>query len=556
MNDLMARAAIVATAAALVALVLASPAAAVTYTLAIEPNEFDAYPGEVGAASSPTPAQVIVTEDGGPVSADTFVAISSSDGSKLTVDGGGVTVPTGSTTAVIQYTAFATGQTTLTATLGATPDATATADVISPLAPKMSVTPFKTTNKPVGTMQDLTANFSLAGGITPARVRWTVSGANNVGPTEVTDNSPNTSLFSYMGANAGTDTVTACYDPNNDNVCDNVKHATVTWATPTATASPGTLNFGSQPIGTQSSSQPVTLANTGTVPLSVGAATILGPGAAQFTMTADGCSNTTVPVADDCTVAVAMAPTALGIFAAHLRIPDDSSTGPHDVALNGAGVRSSPTLSTTASSNVDLGHTVHDTATLASGNNPTGQITFRLYGPHQSDCSQTPVFQTSKAVAGNAAYTSASFTASKGGLYRWIATYSGDANNKPAKGSCGAAGESVTIRKATPKLTTTASASVVLGGKVHDTARLSAGYNPTGKLSFDLFRAGDTNCVQAILFSDTKSVSGNRAYRSADFTPRSIGTYRWEAVYSGDANNKRVVGPCNAPNESVTVTAP
>jgi hypothetical protein len=226
------------------------------------------------------------------------------------------------------------------------------------------------------------------------------------------------------------------------------------------------------------------------------------------------------------------------------------------VALNGAGVRAAPTISTTASHNVDVGHAVHDTATLASGHNPTGQITFRLYGPNDSNCSHVPVFQTTKSVAGNGAYISAGFAPTKGGLYHWIATYSGDANNKAAKGSCVAAGESVMVRKATPKLTTTASPSIVLGGKVHDTARLSAGYNPTGTMTFDLFRAGDANCVQAILFSDAKSVSGNGTYRSADFTPNRLGTYRWEATYSGDANNKRVVGPCNAPNESVTVTRP
>src|SRR4051794_15065393 len=185
MNDLMARAAILATAATLVALVLASPAAAVTYTLAIEPNEFDAYPGEVNQVSAPTPTTVIVTEDGGPVSANTFVQIDSSDPSKLTVSGNGVTIPTGQTSAVIQYNGIAIGQTTLTATLGALTPVTATADVIPPTDPKMSVTPFKTVNKTVGTTQNLAANFFQTGGITPTRVRWTVSGANSVGPVDV-----------------------------------------------------------------------------------------------------------------------------------------------------------------------------------------------------------------------------------------------------------------------------------------------------------------------------------------------------------------------------------
>jgi hypothetical protein len=109
----------------------------------------------------------------------------------------------------------------------------------------------------------------------------------------VTDNSPNTSLFRYLGATAGTDTITACYDPNNDSVCDNVKHATVTW------------------------------------------------------------------------------------------------------------VAASPTISTTASHGVAVGRTVHDTASLASGFSATGQITFRVYRPGDSTCSQLPLFHSVKQVSGN-----------------------------------------------------------------------------------------------------------------------------------------------------------
>jgi hypothetical protein len=139
-------------------------------------------------------------------------------------------------------------------------------------------------------------------------------------------------------------------------------------------------------------------------------------------------------------------------------------------------------------------------------------------------------------------------------MYRWTAGYSGDANNTPAGSGCGATGESVTVSKATPTLTTTASPSVALGGKVHDTARLAAGHAPTGRLTFRLYGPGDTTCSKAPLFVTTNTVSGNRMYRSADFTPNAVGTYRWRAVYSGDPGNRAVAGTCNAPGESVSVT--
>ena len=39
------------------------------------------------------------------------------------------------------------------------------------------------------------------------------------------------------------------------------------------------------------------------------------------------------------------------------------------------------------------------------------------------------MFTTTKAVNGNGAYTSAAFTPTLVGTYRWVASYGGDANN-------------------------------------------------------------------------------------------------------------------------------
>jgi hypothetical protein len=216
--------------------------------------------------------------------------------------------------------------------------------------------------------------------------------------------------------------------------------------------------------------------------------------------------------------------------------------------------KASPTLSTTASAGVKLGAAVHDTANLAFGQSPGGQITFRLYRPGDTTCSQAPVYTNQKTVVGNGGYISANYKPTKVGTYRWKASYSGDANNNSLAGTCGGAHETVTVAKATPTLSTTASASVKLGGKVHDTARLSAGQSPTGKISFRLYGPGDSTCSKAPRFTTTKTVSGNGSYTSVAFTPTATGTYRWRAFYSGDANNAAKAGACNAPNEAVTVT--
>ena len=52
--------------------------------------------------------------------------------------------------------------------------------------------------------------------------------------------------------------------------------------------------------------------------------------------------------------------------------------------------------------------------------------------------------------AGGGAATSAPYTPPQAGTYQWVAAYSGDANNLPVSGTCGAANESVVVRPPAP----------------------------------------------------------------------------------------------------------
>ena len=63
-------------------------------------------------------------------------------------------------------------------------------------------------------------------------------------------------------------------------------------------------------------------------------------------------------------------------------------------------VTASPTLSTQASAATTAGQEVNDTATIAGGFNPTGTITFNLYAPGDTTCSN-PVFTTTVPVTGD-----------------------------------------------------------------------------------------------------------------------------------------------------------
>jgi hypothetical protein len=213
-----------------------------------------------------------------------------------------------------------------------------------------------------------------------------------------------------------------------------------------------------------------------------------------------------------------------------------------------------PTLTTTASPDVALGGQVFDKATLAGGVAPIGAIAFRLYGPGDAVCAGAPAFITAVAVSGNGTYTSGPFTPTVVGTYRWIAAYSGDVNNPSVSTACNDANEDVVVSAVAPvTLTARASPDVKLGGQVSDTATLAGGVTPTGTITFRLFGPGSATCTGTAAFTSTRLVSGNGSYTSAPFTPTVVGTYRWIAAYSGDANNSPVSTVCNAPGQTVRV---
>jgi hypothetical protein len=206
-----------------------------------------------------------------------------------------------------------------------------------------------------------------------------------------------------------------------------------------------------------------------------------------------------------------------------------------------------PTISTTATTPVTLGASITDTATVSGGSSPTGTVTFKLY--NNSSCTAPAVFTDTETLSGGSA-TSASFTPAAAGDYFWIASYSGDNNNKSVSGSCGDQGEKSTVNPKQPTISTTATTPVTLGGSIKDTATVSGGSSPTGTVTFKLYN--NSSCTAPAVFTDTETLSGGSA-TSASFTPTSAGDYFWIASYSGDANNKSVSGSCGDQGEKSTV---
>ncbi len=247
-------------------------------------------------------------------------------------------------------------------------------------------------------------------------------------------------------------------------------------------------------------------------------------------------------------------PTAIGTYNWRVSYSGDANNNPAGPTACGSESvnvnQATPSISTTASGSVAVGGNISDSATLSGGFNPTGTVTFKLYGPGDTTCS-TAIATSTATVNGNGTYHSAVFTTGAVGTYNWTASYGGDADNAAA-GPTACGDESVTVIKASPSITTTASGTVPAGGKISDTATLSGGFNPTGTVTFKLYGPGDTTCSTAIATS-TATVNGNGTYHSAVFTTGAVGTYNWTASYSGDVNNNPA-GPTACGAEPVNVT--
>jgi len=244
---------------------------------------------------------------------------------------------------------------------------------------------------------------------------------------------------------------------------------------------------------------------------------------------------------------------------------NETATGTCDDAQEFTVVdRAQPTIDTDASPDIVLGTgTLTDEATV-SGQfeaKANGTIDFELYGPDNPTCTGQPSFTSSKPYpTQGATVTSDPFVPTRAGTYRWIARYSGDANNKPVAGLCNSANESTVIFKATPQLTTTAVPGAVPlgGGTVTASTKVTGRASPeaSATVEFRLHAPDDPTCTKAPVFTSTNvpvPAAGDPTVSSGAFTPVKAGTHRWTAHYSGDENNASVDNACGGAGQNVAV---
>ncbi|HUQ28545.1 MAG TPA: choice-of-anchor D domain-containing protein [Usitatibacter sp.] len=101
---------------------------------------------------------------------------------------------------------------------------------------------------------------------------------------------------------------------------------------PIASITPSSLSFAARTVGTTSTAQTLTLANTGTLALAITRIAVTG----DFAFTS-GCAATLAPGAS-CAIDVTFTPLAIGARNGTLTITDNAAGSPHTVALDGVGL--------------------------------------------------------------------------------------------------------------------------------------------------------------------------------------------------------------------------
>ena len=202
-----------------------------------------------------------------------------------------------------------------------------------------------------------------------------------------------------------------------------------------------------------------------------------------------------------------------------------------------------PSISTKLSQSVtDIGDAIHDSATLSGATTSAGgTVTYTVYT--NNTCSAGAIDAGTKTVTNGSVADSNPITFNSAGTWYWQAVYSGDANNHGATSECQS--EVLTVNPNSPSITTELSrSSGVVGDTITDSSTLSgATTNAGGTVTYTVYT--NNTCSAGAIDAGTKTVTHRDVPESNPITFNSAGTWYWQAVYSGDANNHGATSTCN-----------
>jgi hypothetical protein len=205
-----------------------------------------------------------------------------------------------------------------------------------------------------------------------------------------------------------------------------------------------------------------------------------------------------------------------------------------------------PTITTLLSaSSVSIGTPVHDSATISGATSDAGGTVYYRYYSTLAACqadTNPPTGGTSagmKTVTNGVVPDSDPVTFNSAGTFYWAAFYSGDTKNSAARSDC-----STEVLVVNPNITALSTAPNLIP---NDDATLSgATSNAGGTITFNLFSPSDATCAGTPAYTLQVNVSGNGTYSTTNttFVASALGTWRWQVIYSGDANNVGSTSAC------------
>jgi hypothetical protein len=206
---------------------------------------------------------------------------------------------------------------------------------------------------------------------------------------------------------------------------------------------------------------------------------------------------------------------------------------------------------------VDEGSAVTDKATLHSEHaaTATGTVKYKVYS---DDKCKELVTEAGEVTVTSGVVPASSAETLSAGTYYWQADYSGDSKNPAADSVCGA---EISVVESSTSLTTSLSGEGHSGGEitvkeeaaVSDAATLSGSKASTasGYVRYDVY--SDSECKELFAEAGDVSVTSGSVPKSEE-EELPVGTYYWQAVYSGDGTNHSSTSTCGS--EISVVTAP
>jgi len=168
------------------------------------------------------------------------------------------------------------------------------------------------------------------------------------------------------------------------------------------TLTPSSLAFGNQVVNTTSATTTVTLANTGTAPLSIVSIAKAGADAAHFNLLTSPAGGFTclagassLAAGANCTFGVSFAPTTTGAKSASIAVTSNAAGSPHSIPLSGTGTQATPDFTLTAqaptSVTVNAGQPASFTIAVAGQNGFSSAVTFTCSSPAaRTGCTANP----------------------------------------------------------------------------------------------------------------------------------------------------------------------